>query len=81
MPRGESARRAVCLVREAVVSLPADGAEADFVLHTTALANLSLPDLVVAVRYAAGPIALHVPAAVQTMVGQAADALDPDRRP
>jgi hypothetical protein len=81
VPRGESARRAVRLVRKAVVSLPADGAEADFVLHATALANLSLPDLVVAVRYAVGLIARHVPAAVQTMVVQAADALDPDRRP
>lgn len=81
VPRGESGRRAVRLVRKAVVSLSVAGAEADFVLHATALANLSLPDLVVAVRHAAGLIARHAPAAVQMMVGQAADALDPDRRP
>ncbi len=79
-PRGELARRTIRLVRRAIASLATNDAEAQFVTHATALANLQLPDLIVAVRYAAALTARHVPAAVQAMVGQAAAALDPDRR-
>lgn len=79
-PRGESARRAVRLVRKAVAGVATNEPSDQVVLHATALANLPLPDLVVAVRYAAALIARHLPAAVATMVGEAAGALDPDRR-
>ncbi len=79
-PRGESARRAVRLVRRAITSLATNDTEAGLVAHTTALANLQLPDMIIAVRYAAAITARHVPAAVHTMVGQAADRLDSDRR-
>ncbi|WP_125811484.1 hypothetical protein [Actinoplanes sp. ATCC 53533] len=79
-PRAESGRRTVGLIRKAVAGMSTDGAGAEVRLHAAALANLPLPDLIVAVRYAAALIARHVPAAVRTMVGEAADALDPDRQ-
>jgi hypothetical protein len=79
-PRAESARRAVRLVRRAIVSLSAHEPEADVVRHVSALATLPTPDMIVAVQYATSVMARHVPAAVQTMVDQVAEALDPDRR-
>jgi hypothetical protein len=48
--------------------------------HATALVNLPLPDLIVAVRYPAALVARRASTAVRTMVAQAVDALDPGRR-
>lgn len=79
-PRGESARSTLRLVRKSIFSLSTTDTDSDFVLHATALVNLPLPDLVVAVRYTAALVARHASTALRTMVAQAADALDPDRR-
>jgi hypothetical protein len=79
-PRAEPARRAIRLVRRAIVSLSTQEPQADVVRHAGALATLPTPELIVAVQYATAVMARHVPAAVQAMVDQAVEALDPDLR-
>lgn len=79
-PRAEPARRAIRLVRRAIVSLSAPEPEADLRRDWGALAALSTPELIVAVQHATSVMARHVPAAVQAMVDQAFEALDPDLR-
>lgn len=79
-PRAEPARRAIRLVRRAIVSLSTHEPRADLVRDFGALAALPTPELIVAVQYAASVMARHIPAAVRAMVDQAAEALDPDHR-
>jgi hypothetical protein len=79
-PHGQSGRRTVGLIRKAVAGMSTNDAGVEVRLHAAALADLPVPDLIVAVRYAAALIARHVPAAVNTMVAEAAHALDPDHQ-